>query len=45
MTKEEIIAAITEKINNAPENVGRIQIIFLGDGGWIEATNYDLAEE
>lgn len=45
MTKEQIIEKVTEIINNAPEECGRVQIILLGGGGWIEATTYDLEEE
>lgn len=45
MTKTEIIEKVTEQIENAPKEAGRIQLIFLGGGGWIEATNYDITEE
>lgn len=45
MTKEEIIKEVSEFIEEAPENVGRVQVILLGDGGWIEAENWDITEE
>ena len=45
MTKEQIIEKVTEVIQNAPKEAGRVQIILLGGGGWIEANTYDMEEE
>lgn len=45
MTKEKIIEEVTEFIENAPKNAGRVQAVLLGDGGWIEAKNWDITEE
>ena len=44
MTKEEIIQKITEYIQNAPSNVGKIQVILLGDGGWITCNSWEVEE-
>ena len=45
MTKDEIIQEITQFVEQAPKNVGRIQTILLGGGGWIEAESWDITDE
>lgn len=45
MTKEEIINEITEYVENAPKETQRIQVILLGQGGWITCNSWDIEEE
>lgn len=45
MTKEDIIKDVTNEITEAPENAKKIQIIFLGEGGWIEAKSWTVDDE
>lgn len=45
VTKEEAIEEITEYVTNAPENTGKIQVIILGDGGWLTTKSWKLEED
>ena len=43
--KKEVIAAITDIVNTAPEETQRVQLILLGHGGWISTSTWNLVEE
>ena len=45
MTKEEIIEEVTTYIEEAPRETGKIQVILLGNGGWITCNSWDVEEE
>lgn len=45
MSKEEVAERAKEYIENAPENTQKIQVIFLGDGGWIGTQSWWVEEE
>ena len=44
-TKQEIAEEAKEMIENASEEVGRVQVILLGGGGWIDTKTWDVEEE
>lgn len=44
MTKEEIINEITEYIKNAPDEAKKIQVILLGNGGWLTTNSWTVEE-
>ena len=45
MTKEQAMEEINEYIKNAPKETGKIQVILLGNGGWLTTNSWVLEEE
>ena len=45
MSKDQVIEQVTEYLENMPDNTGLVQVVLLGDGGYIDAQHWDVEKE